>query len=304
MNHIGLHRVALAAGIWLLLLIAAGAAVTTEKAGLAIPGWPLVFGSVWPTQHPGASAASVNLAFVHRLMAALALPLVAVLAVWAWTANASLSIRAVTASALALVVAQILLGGAEVLLQQPQFVSVLHACLAQLCLALVCCAALLTSYEWKRPPRRVHDYGWPSLRTLAIWTPALVFIQILLGALFRHHVWSVVPHILGAMFVSGVVLLFGLFVLTQFPDHEPLRKGALAILMTMVVQVLLGVFTYVSGSGAGESAIPPGLLSAGVIVAHVVTGGILFVSSLVLAMQVRRNVLPRLVPAETMQAAS
>jgi cytochrome c oxidase assembly protein subunit 15 len=302
-NNIGLYRCALAVSLWLLLLVGTGAALTTVKAGLAIPDWPLAFGTVWPTQHPGASPGAFHLAVLHRLIAALAFPLVGALAIWAWSANAALPVRAVTASALALLIAQLLLGGAEVLLQQPQFVSVLHACLAQLCFALVCCAALLTSPEWTRPPQQVHDYGWPSLRSLAIWTPALVFIQILLGALFRHHVWSVVPHILGAMFVSGVVLLFGLFVLTQFPDHEALRKGALAILMTMLVQVLLGVFTYVSGSAASESTVP-GLLAATVIVAHVVTGGILFVSSLVLAMQVRRHVLPRLVPAENMQAAS
>lgn len=303
MTNIGLHRFALAVCLCVLLLVGAGAAVTTENAGLAIPDWPLAFGSILPIQHPGTPPPAFHLALSHRLLAAVAVPLIAILAVWTWIADGALLVRAVTTAALALTVAQALLGGVEVLLHQPQFASVLHACLAQLCLGLVCCAALLTSPAWKRFPQHVYDYGWPSLRTLAIWTPILVFLQILLGALFRHHVWSVVPHIISAMFVSGVVLLFGLFVVSQFPKHDALRKTAMATLTVMFVQVILGVFTYVSGSGAAGDAVPD-LLPATVIVAHVVTGGILFVLSLMLGMQVRRHVLPKLVPAETMQAAS
>ena len=303
MTNIGLHRFALAVCLCVLVLVAAGAAVTTENAGLAIPDWPLAFGSILPAQHPGTPSPAFHLAIFHRFMAALAVPLIAVLTVWAWSADGTLLVRGVTTAALALTVAQALLGGVEVLLHQPQFASVLHACLAQLCLGLICCAALLTSPAWKRFPQHVYDYGWPSLRTLAIWTPVLVFLQILVGALFRHHVWSVVPHIIGAMFVSGVVLLFGLFVFTQFPKHESLRKATIATLMAMCLQIMLGVFTYVSGSAAAENAVPD-LLPATVIVAHVVTGGILFVFSLVLGMQVRRHVLPKLAPAETMQAAS
>ena len=63
-------------------------------------------------------------------------------------------------------------------------------------------------------------------------------MQILFGALFRHHVWSQSSRtLLGAMFVFGVVLLFGLFVWTQFPQHESLRKATLATLMAIVLQV-------------------------------------------------------------------
>lgn len=303
MTNIGLHRFALTVCLCVLVLVGAGAAVTTENAGLAIPDWPLAFGSILPARHPGTPSPAFHLAMFHRSMAAVAVLLIAVLTVWTWIADGRPLVRGIATAALALAVAQALLGGVEVLLHQPRFAGVLHACLAQLCFGLVCCAALLTSPAWKRSPQHVNDYGWPSLRTLAIWTPLLVFLQILLGALFRHHVWSVVPHIIGAMFVSGVVLLFGLFVVSQFPKHETLRKTAMATLTVTFMQIMLGVFTYLSGSAAAETAVP-GLLPASVIVAHVVTGGILLVFSLMLGMQVRRHVLPKLAPAETMQAAS
>jgi heme A synthase len=301
--NIGLFRFALAVCLSVLVLLGAGAVVATENARRVIHDWPLAFGSVLPAQHLGAPPVLFYLAVFHRFMAVLALALTAVLTIWAWNSSVSAAIRFITASALALLTVQTLLGGAEVLLQKPHFVDVLHACLAHLCLALVCCAALLMSPRWNQPPEQVYDYGWPSLRSLAIWTPALVFVQILMGALFRYHVWSIIPHILSAMFVSGVVLLSGLFVLTQFPKHQVLRKAAMAILVTMFVQIMLGVFTYISGSSASESAVP-GLLPATVIVSHVMAGGILLVFTLVLGMQVRRHVLPKLVPVETMRAAS
>lgn len=303
MTNIGLYRFAVAVCFCVLVLLSAGAAVGIENAGLAIPDWPLAFGSVLPLQHPGVSQASFHLAVFHRFMAALVLAMTALLTIWTWISHVSAAVRLITALALALILVQTLLGGAAVLLQQPQFIGVLHACLAQLCLAAICCGALLMSPQWNQRPEHVYDYGWPSLRSLAIWTPALVFLQILLGALFRYRVWSIIPHIISAMFVSGVVLLSGLFVSTQFPKHQALRKAAMAILMTVFAQIALGVFTYISGSAASESSVP-GLLPATVIVAHVTTGGILFVFTLIFGMQVRRHVLPKFVPAETMRAAS
>ena len=134
MTNIGLHRFALAVCLCVfLVLVAAGAAVTTENAGLAIPDWPLAFGIDSPSV-PGTPSPAFHLAIFHRFMAALAVPLIAVLTVWAWSADGTLLVRGVTTAALALTVAQALLGGVEVMLQQPQF--------------LACCTPVLPSYAW------------------------------------------------------------------------------------------------------------------------------------------------------------
>src|SRR5258708_85118 len=62
--------------------------------------------------------------------------------------------------------------------------SVWHATMAAVLLALTTAVALCTSTGWKSGPETVFDSGWPSLRSLAVVAPTLVFIQVLLGACF------------------------------------------------------------------------------------------------------------------------
>ena len=77
----------------------------------------------------------------------------------------------------------------------------------------------------------------PSLRSLAILMPALVLVQIALGAAFRHGAIGVMPHVIGAMVVSLAILIVCAFVLHQFPEHRALRPAAMALLAVTLVQV-------------------------------------------------------------------
>lgn len=188
--------------------------------------------------------------------------------------------------ALGAVILQGLLGGLTVLLLLPPAVSVAHACLAQLFFSTTVAMALFTSPSWQRGPEPVSDFGWPSMRSLAIITPAAVLAQIALGAGFRHRAISVMPHVIGAMVVTVLILMTCAFVLHQFPQHGPLRKAAKMLLGVTLVQLALGLETFLVGSRADT----PQLATVVFTVLHVATGALTLAASVVLAIQIRRNV--------------
>src|ERR1700722_15842491 len=74
---VGVHRFAIATGAWIVLLIIAGALVTSNDAGLAVPDWPLSYGSWMPPMVGG-----ILYEHGHRIIAAVAGLLTIILAVW------------------------------------------------------------------------------------------------------------------------------------------------------------------------------------------------------------------------------
>lgn len=299
MNKIGLHRYAVAVSLWILVLVAAGSMITTEGAALAIPDWPLAFGSVFPSGH---LTGPVWASLIHRYLAAIALVLAIGLVLVAYRYGRHAAVRKFAGVTLLLMAAQSVLGGAIVLLGAPDWAGLVHAGLAQLTLVAAAAVAFLSWPAVETQSGYVHDYGWPSLRSLALWTPALVFGQIMLGAMYRHHLLSLIPHIVGALVVGGVVLLFALFTLTQCPNHEGLRGLATAVLLVLAFQVVLGLMTYMSGAASeGQSA--ASLWAVFMAAAHVAVGGVLLVFCCLLGLQIRRCVLPKLA-ATGVEAAS
>jgi cytochrome c oxidase assembly protein subunit 15 len=276
-----LHRYAILVAVCTLLLVLAGASVTSKEAGLSVPDWPLSYGQVIPDMTGG-----VLFETGHRMIASVVGMLTVILAIWIARIEKRAWMRRLGWVAVSLVVAQGLLGGATVLLLQPAPISMAHACLAQLFFSVTVAIAVFTSKKWQEGPEPVEDYGWPSLRTLAILTPVLILVQIALGAGFRHRAFGLLPHVIGAMLVPLVILLTGIFVLQQFPKHRSLRPAAVALLTITGVQVFLGIIAYVARINAAEYPLAMVLTT----VAHVATGGLTLAASVVLAIQIRRNV--------------
>jgi len=287
-----LHRYAILVAVCTLLLVLAGASVTSKEAGLSVPDWPLSYGQVIPNMTGG-----VLFETGHRMIAGVVGILTIILAIWIAYVEKRAWMRRLGGAAVSLIVAQALLGGATVLMLQPPPVSVAHACLAQLFFSVTVAIAVFTSRKWQEGPEPVEDYGWPSLRSLAILTPVLILVQIALGAGFRHRAFGLLPHVIGAMLVPLVILLAGIFVLQQFPKHRSLRPAAIALLSITGVQVFLGVIAYIARINAFEYPLAMVLTT----VAHVATGGLTLAASVVLAIQIRRNV--RVRTSEAAEAA-
>jgi len=295
MQTVWLHRYAILVAVCTLLLVLAGASVTSKEAGLSVPDWPLSYGQVIPDMTGG-----VLFETGHRDIAGVVGILTVILAIWISRVEKRPWMRRLGWVAVSLVAAQALLGGATVLMLQPPPVSIAHACLAQLFFSVTVAIAVFTSRKWQEGPEPVEDYGWPSLRSLAIVTPILILLQIALGAGFRHRAFGLLPHVVGAMIVPLVILLLGVFALHQFPKHRSLRPAAVALLSITGVQVFLGVIAYIARINAAEYPLAMVLTT----VTHVATGGLTLAASVVLAIQIRRNVRVRASEAtETHQQA-
>lgn len=291
-----LHRYALLLAASTLILLIAGASVTSKEAGLSVPDWPLSYGQIMPPMTGG-----VLFEHGHRMIGTAVGLLTIGLLIWLLRAETRSWMRKLGWVALAWVAVVGLLGGLTVKLMTPPPVSMTHTCLAQLFFSLTVAMAVFTSASWREGPEMVDDHGPASLRSLAILLPVVILAQIALGAGFRHGAMTVMPHMTGAAVVSLVVLLVSGFVLRQFPRHRTLRPAALALLGLTCVQVFLGLFAYLARL---ES---PGPTTRTVVftVAHVAVGALTLASSIVLAIQIRRNVrIPALEPADSSHAAA
>ena len=278
-----LHRYAILLAVCTLLLVVAGASVTSKEAGLSVPDWPLSYGQVMPPMTGG-----VFFEHGHRMIATTVGFLTIIMAVWIARVEHRGWMRKLGWISLAAVIIQGVLGGMTVLFLLPPAISVSHACLAQLFFCTTVALAMFTSRQWQEGAVLVKDHGWPSLRSLSILIPAMVLAQIALGAAFRHRAIGVMPHIIGAMVVTLAVLIYGVFVLHQFPEHRALRPTARNMLLVTFVQVFLGIVAYFVRMDSSSSSFS--LVAS--TVTHVATGGLTLASVIALSIQIRRHVKP------------
>lgn len=284
MHNQWLHRFSIVLAVSTLFLVVAGASVTSNDAGLSVPDWPLSYGKLMPEMK-----GNIFYEHGHRMVATTVGFLTIILAVWLWRVDERVWIRRLGWIALAAVIVQGLLGGITVLYLLPKPVSISHACLAQLFFSLTVSIALFTSAGWKRGPELVEDAGTPSMRSLAILTPLVVLAQLALGASYRHNALGLVPHVVGAIVVAGLVLIVAMFALQQFPMHRDLKRAAVVMLTVTLVQVIAGIAAYMSRIYTSDSVQPLPVMVAFTVL-HVALGAVTLASSIVFAIQVMRNV--------------
>jgi len=135
-----LHRYAILLAVCTLLLVAAGASVTSNQAGLSVPDWPLSYGKVMPEMKGG-----VFYEHGHRMIATLVGFLTVIMAIWLWRVEDRRWMRNLGLAALAAVIVQGVLGGMTVKYMLPKPVSISHACLAQLFFSTTVAIAIFTS---------------------------------------------------------------------------------------------------------------------------------------------------------------
>src|SRR5262249_59336134 len=132
--------------------------------------------------------------------------------------------RTLAIAALATVVVQGLLGGMTVLFLLPSPVSIAHACLAQTFFCLTITLAVVTGSRWKQAPPRTPDVRALAAMRLGIITTAAVFVQLILGAAFRHNALGIAPHLIGAA-VVGFLVAQGLYRLARGSGPPRLARG-------------------------------------------------------------------------------
>jgi cytochrome c oxidase assembly protein subunit 15 len=130
-------------------------------------------------------------------------------------------------------------------LQWGTVLRIVHGCTAPLVFALLCTVALVTSSSWCRPAA-LPVYG-VRVRRAAIALAAVVYLQVVFGAVLRHTQYSPVAqrlHLLGAMVVVAATTWLVLLMRTDGPGRLGPRKLLYCLKGLLVLQVLLGVETW------------------------------------------------------------
>jgi len=273
-----IHRYSVFVASSTFVLLIAGALVTSNDAGLSIPDWPLAYGSLTPPMVGG-----IRYEFTHRVIATCVGLLTIGLAVWLWRAEKRSWMRWLGAMALGEVVAQGILGGLTVRMFQPPAVSAAHATLAQLFFSTVVAIAVFTSSWWNGAVAEMDDPRSPHVRTLAVWTLAAVFLQLILGAAFRHKGFGIIPHLIGAVIVTILIFMTAGAIKRRFADVPALRNCARYLHILIGVQLLLGAGAYWSRLYAARFPQPAGVMVA-LTVVHTVTGALVLAATLLTAL--------------------
>ncbi len=283
----GHHRFAVFAASVTFLLIIAGALVTSNDAGLSVPDWPTSFGSLYKIPH---LVGGVKFEHTHRMIAQFVGFLSIILAVWTWRADPRRWMKYLGLTALGLVIAQGILGGLTVLFYLPPAISSAHAALAQTFFCVVVLIALFTGRNWvEEVPRIETDEGRPGLFTLVLLSIGVLYVQLILGAMFRHHGLSWWPHVLNAATVAIVLCWTSIRALSRYSGIDSIRRPAITMLALMVAQLCLGFVAFLTRVAWGRDAVQPELPMVISTVAHVAVGALLLAATAVLAVQVWRH---------------
>ena len=274
----GMHRFAVFTASCTLLLLVAGALVTSNDAGLSVPDWPLSYGSLAPPMVGG-----IFYEHGHRMVATFVGLLTIVLAVWLWRREPRPWVRRLGLAALGAVVAQGVLGGLTVVFFLPLPISVAHACLAQIFFGTVVSLALFTSRWWQSDPPRLEDAGTPPVRSLAMCSVAAVFLQLVLGAALRHGGFGIAPHLIGAAAVTLLVFWTAGALRRRYPDTPVLCRSSRLLHVVLGVQVLLGGAAWWSRVVAREFPQPIPLM-VWLTVLHTVTGALVLAAALLVTL--------------------
>lgn len=166
-----------------LALIFIGGMVTSTGSGLAVPDWPLSYGTLFPPMIGG-----VFYEHGHRMAAATVGMLMVCLAIWLGLKEHRKWVRYLGFFALGAVILQGILGGMTVLFFLPTPVSVVHAVLAQTFFVLTIVIAYSLSLERHQRQHSpiVQSQSHGLVIRMALVLAFLVYLQLILGALMRH----------------------------------------------------------------------------------------------------------------------
>jgi heme a synthase len=271
-----------------LVVITAGALVTSNDAGLSVPDWPTSFGYLVKVPH---FVGGVRYEWSHRMVAGTLVSLTLAIAIWTLLVERRRWMRWLAVGAFCTVIAQATLGGLTVLFFQPPWLSTAHATVAQTFFCIAVAIALFTGQKWvEEQPRVEFDSRRPSLATLTLLSIFVLYVQLILGGMFRHHGMSWWPHVLNAVTVSFVLAWTAVRAISVYSRIEAVRRPAIVMLSLLIAQLCLGFTAFLTRVAWGRDAAQPEFPMVVSTVAHVAVGALLLATTVVLAIQVWRHV--------------
>src|SRR4051812_7566751 len=180
-----LHLIAVLTACATFPLIFMGGLVTSHGAGMSVPDWPNSYGYNMFLFPPRFWVGGILYEHTHRLMGTVVglLSIILVIAAWKdqrkWVRNLAIAV-------LVAVILQGVLGGLRVVLVKLHL-AIIHACFAQAFFCLTALMAMVTS-RWWIESAPLEPGKWRSrLAILGLIAVSAIYIQLILGALMRHH---------------------------------------------------------------------------------------------------------------------
>jgi cytochrome c oxidase assembly protein subunit 15 len=227
----------------------------------------------------------------HRMIAEFVGLNTIILALWTWFAEKRRWLRILAVAALGTVIVQGVLGGLTVLFFLPPAISSAHAAIAQTFFCIAVCIALFTGQNWiEEVPRVEPETRRPSLFTLALLSIFVLYVQLILGAMFRHKGLSWWPHVAHAAIVAVVLTWTSVRALSQYSRIMDVKKSAILMLSLVITQLCLGFLAFLTRVEWGKDAAQPELPMVISTVTHVAVGAMLLATAVVLAIQVWRHI--------------
>jgi len=284
--HAWHHRIAVFVACATLIVIIAGALVTSEDAGLSVPDWPTSYGHLirlppW--------VGGIVYEHSHRMIAWFTGLCTIVIAFWTWFVDRRGWMKALAFGALGTIVAQGILGGMTVLHFLPPAISTAHATVAQTFFCIAVAIAVFTGRRWvEELPQPVADNGHPKLLVLCLYSMFILYVQLILGAMFRHHGMPWWPHVVNALSVALILTWTGVRALLQFPRIDAIRRPAVLLLFLLMIQLFLGFAAFLTRVVLIPGSAQPEFSMVFSTVAHVAVGALLLATAAVLTLQVWR----------------
>ena len=323
-------RVAAVSCIAVIPLLALGGMVTSTGSGLAVPDWPGTYGAnmfLFPISLM-AGDARIFLEHSHRLFGAMVGVCCVLLAISTFASHRGRSARGLRLFSLvllALVILQGLLGaervrsgiaqGVEV---GPQSWGVAHGVLAQIFFALLVAFAALC---WPRYETfgagaanlaKPRGHGFVNKASVAL--VVAIFIQLVMGALYRHlgQMHALFAHVVFSLVVVGLAVACAMWMLRRKGEARVYKTLGHGLLHSVGFQFLMGwVALLLVMTGAGKPAIvlPDELQAAEAITTEVAVKALVRTihqanGAVLLALAVLAVVWPRRIGAQTASEAA
>lgn len=281
MTHRWLHRFSCLIAFATFLLIVAGASVTSNRAGLAVPDWPTTYDQPMFRFPLAKMVGNIFYEHGHRLIASVVGFLTTALALWAFFGQRNIAVRRLGIVALAMVLAQGVLGGLTVKFFLPPAVSIAHAALAEAFFCITLALAFVTSPSWFEPATETPRAR--ALQLFALATTIAAYVQLILGATIRHAERAVIAHILGAIVVLMCVITVVMAAICSIRQRHFLRQ-AIPLAILVFTQFWVGAATLAvrAPKAAGGLLVPAQVILPTV---HLAIGALILAASFALTLK-------------------
>ncbi len=260
-HHNYLKWFAVSSTIGMLLILLGGALVTKTDSGMGCGrNWPGCNGELIPTE----INAEVLIEFSHRLVTGVVGILIVVLAVWAWRSLGHVrETKFLSIMAVFFLILQALIGAAQVLWGQGDFILALHFGISLISFAAVLLLTLIV-FEVDKKYDAEHVHIGKKLKWHTISVTIYSYIVVYTGALVRHtnselvcldwpfcdnkaiglpqsfHEWVQMGHRFAAALIFIWILYIMIHAIRHYKDQRILYWGWIIAFILVLAQVISG----------------------------------------------------------------